>query len=89
VLGFRVTKASANDSPELLPLVEECRSKHETLAARALELCADKAYGWSQIKAKLYHDYGIKPVIDHRMLWKDEEGWPRVFFADRDTPLSC
>ena len=82
-LSFTVTKASASDTPELLPRVEELEEKHANVAERADELAADKAYDSGDIKAKLYDDHGIKPVIDHRELWKEQPGKPRVLFGDR------
>jgi len=82
-LGFKLTVASAGDSPELLPLVEEVQAKHVKMARRAQELSADKAYDSADNKAKLYDDHHIKPVIDHRQLWKEEPGKPRVLFGDR------
>jgi hypothetical protein len=82
-LGFKVTKASAADSPELLPLVGQIEEKHEEIAERAQELAADKAYDAADNKAGLYDDHGIKPVIDHRHMWKEEPGKPRILFEDR------
>ena len=82
-LGFKLTEASASDTPELLPLVEELREKHDTVAARATELAADKAYDSAENKAELYDEHGIRPVIDNRALWKEEPGKPRVLFGNR------
>lgn len=82
-IGFKLTKASAGDSPELLPLVEECEAQHPAIAERTEELSADKAYDSSDNKGKLYDDHTIKPVIDHRLMWKEEPGKPRTLFPDR------
>jgi hypothetical protein len=82
-LAFSLTKASAGDSPELLPLVEEVEEKHAEMAARARELAADKAYDSAENKAALFDDHGIKPFIDHRQMWKENPGEPRQLFPDR------
>jgi hypothetical protein len=57
--------------------------KHAEVAARAEELAADKAYDSADNKAKLYDEYGIKPIIDHRQLWKEDPGQPRPLYGDR------
>ena len=68
---------------ELLPLVKEVEEKHAEVGERVEELAADKAYDSADNKAKLDDEHGIKPVIDHRQLWKEEPGKPRVLFGDR------
>jgi len=82
-LGFKLTKASTSDSPELLPLVEQLKTKHPVISARAKELAADKGYDSAENKGGLFDTYGIKPLIDHRLMWKDEPEKPRPLFANR------
>lgn len=82
-LGFEVTKASVADGPRLLPLVSEMARKHGELAKRARELAADKGYDSEENNATLYDEYGVKPIIDTRELWKEEPGKPRVLFGER------
>jgi hypothetical protein len=82
-LAFELTKASLNDSPKLLPLVEQHEKKHPEIAARADELSADKGYDSGENNQKLYDDHGIKPVIDTRQMWKDDPDKPRVLFGER------
>lgn len=82
-LGFEVTKASVADGPRLLPLVSELARKHGELAKRARELAADKGYDSEENNATLYDEYGVKPIIDTRELWKEEPGKPRVLFGER------
>ena len=81
-LAFEVTVASRNDSPEMLPLVEQLEQRHPQLAADAEILTADKGYDSTANNRDLYADYGIKPVIDKRTLWKDGET-TRALFDDR------
>lgn len=82
-LGFKLTEASASDTPELLPLVEELDDKHEKLCERVEQLAADKGYDSADNNATLYDEYGIMPVIDNRELWKEQPGKPRVLFGAR------
>jgi len=82
-LGFSVTAASTSDPTQLLPLIEQLRQQHPDVAAQATECAADKAYDSGELKGKLFDDYGIRPFIDHRRLWKDEKDEPRPLFPDR------
>jgi hypothetical protein len=41
-LNYRVTKASAAESPLLLPIVEETAQQHPEMMRQACELAADK-----------------------------------------------
>ena len=82
-LAFTLTKASAGDSPELMPLVADIDEHHGVLFERARELAADKGYDSADNKARLYDDHGIMPLIDHRRMWKDEPDKPRPLFGQR------
>ena len=82
-LGFEVTKASAGDTPWLLPLVDDLADRHPELKKRARELSADRAYDAAENKAVLWDHHDIKPLIDHRLLWKEDPGQPRLLFGDR------
>jgi hypothetical protein len=85
-LAFRLTKASAGDAPELLPLVDQLAEHHPALAERweapGSECAADKGYDSNENNAGLYDDHNISPIIDKRTLWKDGEKTKPVF-ADR------
>ena len=82
-LAFEVTRASAADSPELIPLVEQLAARHPETVARAEELAADRAYDAAENNTRLYEEYHTLPVIDTRRMWKDEPDKPRVLFGDR------
>jgi hypothetical protein len=73
-LSFRLTEASAGDSPELLDRVADLEAHHPDLAKRAQELSADKAYDSFENNRALYDRYGIKPLIDIRAAWPDKTG---------------
>lgn len=77
-MSLKVTPASRNDSPELLPLVEMLARRHPTLAARMEECAADKGYDSAGNNAGLYDEYGIAPVIDNRHMWKDGDDRERT-----------
>lgn len=72
-LGYEVTKASALDITRLLPMVEELKQRHPEIVERAKDMSADKWYDSKDNNRELYDKYGIKPVIDIRMNWKDEK----------------
>jgi hypothetical protein len=95
-LSFRLTEASAGDSPELLDRVADLEAHHPELAKRAAELTADKAYDSFENNRLLYDQYGIKPLIDIRACWPDETetkavvaGRADVFVYDEKGRVSC
>jgi hypothetical protein len=95
-LAYTVTKASANDSPHLLPLVEKLKARHPELIERAKYLSADKGYDSKDNNQDLYDEYGIRPVVDIRSTWQEEPDRPRqlnpekvdtVFYTERGDVL--
>lgn len=82
-LHYKVTQASASETVELLPLVEETRDKHPEIIAKTEELAADKGYDSAENNQRLYDDYGIRPIIDKRSDWKDKTDATRALFSDR------
>ena len=72
-LGYRVTRASVSDSPQLLPLVGDLREKHPEIHEDIENLSGDKAYDSEDNVRQLYDEHGIKPVIDIRRMWRDKE----------------
>ena len=82
-LAYELTEASASDATHLLPLVEDGQKHHPELIEGAEELSADRGYDSAENKKVLYDKYGIKPVIDNRLLWKENAGEPRPLFPDR------
>jgi len=82
-LGYAVTKASANDSPLLLPLVEELAARHPELVQRAEYLSADKAYDSEANNKGLFEEYEIRPIVDIRTTWKEEPEQPRPLYPER------
>lgn len=95
-LNFRLTEASAGDSPELLDRVADLETRHPDLARRAEELTADKAYDSFENNRELFDRYGIKPLIDIRACWPEEAeakalvpGRADVFVYDEKGRVFC
>jgi hypothetical protein len=80
-LAFELTTASAGDPDHMMPLLDELADEHPEIIATAKEIAADKAYDTIEDITRPFDDYGIKPVIDIRALWKDDK--TRPLFADR------
>ena len=70
-LAFEVTKASAADSPRLMPIIERLAAEHPEIHARAETLAADKGYDDGKDKEDLYDDHGIVPLIPPRAFPKN------------------
>ncbi len=87
-VNYQLTKASAAESPLLLPLVEETEQRHPAVIAQCEQLSGDKGYDSEENNQGLYDDYGIHPIIDKRSDWKDKTDATRPLFADRaDTAV--
>lgn len=82
-VGYDVTKASANDSPQLLPLVDQLDQRHPELVNNANYLSADKAYDAKENNGILWDVYGIKPIIDIRSTWQEDPHLPRPVYPDQ------
>lgn len=65
-IACHVSKASDNDSPHLLPLIDKTQERHPELLERTEKLAADKGYDSAENKSVLYDDHGITPLIDTR-----------------------
>jgi hypothetical protein len=79
-IGWEVTPGSVSESARLRGLIEGVDERHIGLLDRAEELSADKAYDSAGHNTWIWRDYGIKPVIAARDMWKDGEKtrllWP-------------
>jgi hypothetical protein len=86
-VAFEVTKASAGDSPRLMPMVRSLKEKHPEVHGRAESLAADKAYDDGADKAELYDDHGITPFIPPRNLLGGKENPIRPLDAERSDTI--
>ncbi|MGH8647305.1 MAG: transposase [Gammaproteobacteria bacterium] len=82
-VNYQVTKASAAESPLLLPLVQETKQLHPEVIEHCQELSGDKGYDSEKNNKDLYDLHGIHPIIDKRSDWKDTTDMTRPLFADR------
>jgi hypothetical protein len=78
-----VTKASAAESPLLLPIVQETKEEHPEVIQNCRELSGDKGYDSGKNNQELYDQFGIHPIIDKRSDWKDTADATRPLFPDR------
>ena len=70
---YKVTKASAAEQPVAHEILDDLNEKHPEIIKRCTILTGDKGYDTINLNTELYDEYGIKPVIDIRNLWKDGE----------------
>ena len=73
-VAYKITRASVNDSPELLKLIEKTNVRHPEIVDKCEYLSADKGYDSAENNRVLFDEYEIKPVIDIRDMWRDGEG---------------
>ncbi|MFQ5330444.1 MAG: transposase [Thermodesulfobacteriota bacterium] len=71
-LGFDVTRASASEVKQVMPLIEKHRETHPKVGSRCKELYGDRGYDDRKIIQALYDKYDIKPVIDIRNCWNSK-----------------
>jgi len=83
-LAYEVTKASVNDGPRLLPMIERLDGRHPGIVRDADHLSADKAYDSRDNLETLQERYGIRPLIDTRDGWKDGEVTRPLFTGRAD-----
>ena len=94
-LAFNVDVASSSDMKNLTPLVEDFEANHKPIHDDVEECSADKGYDSAENNVALYDDHGIKPVIDKRAMWKNEQFKPLfperfdVFSYDESGKVYC
>ena len=86
-LAYTVTRASANDSPQLPKLLDHLDRTHPEVLECAKHLSADKAYDSTDHNEELWETYAIKPVIDVRNCWNEQPHQPRQLFPERVDTL--
>ena len=72
-VAFELTKASTSEVKQAHKMIEELDRKHPQLIEGCQTLGADRGYDDTKLYVKLWDDYGIKPVIDIRNMWKDKD----------------
>jgi hypothetical protein len=75
-VAFEVTPASVSEQPTLRAMIRATFSETPALAARCRDFSADRGLDCAETKALLWDDYGIRPLIDTRELWREEKNLP-------------
>lgn len=75
-VAFEVTPASASEHVELRKLLHETFEENPALADRCSDFSADRGLDSAETKQTLWDDYNIRPIIDIRLLWREEKNAP-------------
>ena len=70
-VAYSITKASEPDINEAHRMIEKLDKERPEILESCDTLEADRGYDDTKLLVKLYDNYGIKPVIDIRNMWKD------------------
>lgn len=72
-VAFELTKASTSEVKQAHKMIDDLYETHPELVESCETLEGDKGYDDTKLYKKLWDDYDIKPVIDIRNMWKDED----------------
>ena len=72
-VACEVTRASRSEVKQLEAMSEALFEETPELAKRCRDFSADRGLDSGPVKAKLWDDYGIRPLIEPRQLWKEEK----------------
>ena len=75
-VAFALTPASVSEQPTLRALIRATFAETPQLAERCRDFSADRGLDSAETKALLWDDYGIRPLIDTRELWREEKQHP-------------
>ena len=75
-VAVHVTPASSSEQTELRSMIKETFEETPQLGKRCDDFTADRGLDSGKTKALLLDEYGIRPVIDIRELWKEEKSEP-------------
>jgi len=84
-VAFGLTVASASEPVELGGLIHQTFEQTPAIAERCEDFTADKGLDSAEIKAMLWDDYHIRPVIDIRQMWREEKNEPGY---DPEKPIT-
>ena len=91
-VAFAVTRASASEVKTLEGMLGPLFAASPGLASRCADFSADRGLDSGPLKARLWDDHDIRPLIDTRELWRQEKAEPgfdpgepitRALFAER------
>lgn len=72
-VAFEVAPASASEHTELRKLIHQTFDDHPELVQRCTDFTADRGLDSGETKSLLWDEYRIRPVIDTRLLWREEK----------------
>lgn len=72
-IAYKVTEASLSEQPVIRDMFDDLAIEHPDLVEDCEYGMGDKGYDSTDTIVKLWDDYGIKPIIDIRNMWKDGE----------------
>jgi len=72
-VAFEVTPTSSGEAPKAHKLIDELDEKHPEILEDCKFFSADRGYDDGKLSKKLWDEYGIKPVIDIRNMWKGDK----------------
>ena len=75
-VAFAVTRASASEQPVVGKLLAELFEAEPGLAQRCRDFSADRGYDGGALKQALWDEHGIRPLIDTRLMWREEKQDP-------------
>ena len=84
-VAIHITPASVSEQTELRSMIKETFKKTPQLADRCDDFAADRGLDSGKTKALLLDEYGIRPVIDIRELWREEKSEPGY---DPEKPIT-
>lgn len=70
-VAFEVTKASRSEQRVLPEMLSRLQEETPSLLERAQDFSADRGLDSGKLKARLWDDYHIRPLIDTREMWSD------------------
>ena len=75
-VAFHLTPASHSEAVELDGMLDELFEQTPVLAERCDDFSADRGLDSGKLKAKLWDEYQIRPLIDTREMWREEKQMP-------------
>ncbi len=72
-MAVSVTPASSCELKTLEAMLPAIFEESPALAERCQYFCADRGYDSGPLKASLWDDYRIRPLVDTRLLWRSEK----------------
>jgi len=72
-VAMHLTPASHSEQKQLRVMIHELMQESPALAQRCNDFSADRGLDSGTTKALLWDDYGIRPLIDTRLMWREEK----------------